>query len=111
MRVSRLMLVTLRDDPAEAEIPSHKLLLRAGYIRRVGSGIYAYLPLLWRVLQKISAVVREELNATGALETLLPQLQPAELWQRSGRWAGYTDGDHVSPGGPPGPRTGTGPHP
>ena len=95
MRVSRLMLVTLRDDPAEAEIPSHKLLLRAGYIRRVGSGIYAYLPLLWRVLQKISTIVREELNATGALEALLPQLQPAELWQRSGRWAGYTDGEGI----------------
>ena len=95
MRVSRLMLVTLRDDPAEAEIPSHKLLLRAGYIRRVGSGIYAYLPLLWRVLQKVSAIVREELNAAGALETLLPQLQPAELWQRSGRWAGYTDGEGI----------------
>ena len=95
MRVSRLMLVTLRDDPAEAEIPSHKLLLRAGYIRRVGSGIYAYLPLLWRVLQKVSAIVREELNATGALETLLPQLQPAELWQRSGRWAGYTAGEGI----------------
>jgi len=95
MRVSRLMLVTLRDDPAEAEIPSHKLLLRAGYIRRVGSGIYAYLPLLWRVLQKISTIVREELNATGALETLLPQLQPAELWQRSGRWAGYTAGEGI----------------
>ena len=95
MRVSRLMLVTLRDDPAEAEIPSHKLLLRAGYIRRVGSGIYAYLPLLWRVLQKISAIVREELNASGALETLLPQLQPAELWQRSGRWAGYTAGEGI----------------
>ncbi|MFM7434641.1 MAG: aminoacyl--tRNA ligase-related protein, partial [Vulcanococcus sp.] len=95
MRVSRLMLVTLRDDPAEAEIPSHKLLLRAGYIRRVGSGIYAYLPMLWRVLQKISAIVREELNGTGALETLLPQLQPAELWQRSGRWAGYTAGEGI----------------
>jgi prolyl-tRNA synthetase len=95
MRVSRLMLVTLRDDPAEAEIPSHKLLLRAGYIRRVSSGIYAYLPLLWRVLQKISAIVREELNATGALETLLPQLQPADLWQRSGRWAGYTAGEGI----------------
>ena len=95
MRVSRLMLVTLRDDPAEAEIPSHKLLLRAGYIRRIGSGIYAYLPLLWRVLQKISAIVREELNGAGALETLLPQLQPAELWQRSGRWAGYTAGEGI----------------
>ena len=95
MRVSRLMLVTLRDDPAEAEIPSHKLLLRAGYIRRVSSGIYAYLPLLFRVLQKISAIVREELNASGALETLLPQLQPAELWERSGRWSGYTAGEGI----------------
>ncbi len=95
MRVSRLMLVTLRDDPAEAEIPSHRLLLRAGYIRRVSSGIYAYLPLLWRVLQRISAIVREEMDATGALETLLPQLQPADLWQRSGRWAGYTAGEGI----------------
>ncbi|MFM7732955.1 MAG: proline--tRNA ligase [Cyanobium sp.] len=95
MRVSRLMLVTLRDDPSEAEIASHKLLLRAGYMRRVSSGIYAYLPLLWRVLRKVSAIVREELDATGALETLLPQLQPAELWQRSGRWAGYTAGEGI----------------
>jgi prolyl-tRNA synthetase len=95
MRVSRLMLVTLRDTPAEAEIPSHQLLLRAGYIRRLGSGIYAYLPLLWRVLQKISAIVREEMEAAGALETLLPQLQPADLWQRSGRWAGYTAGEGI----------------
>ena len=95
MRVSRLLLVTLRDDPAEAEITSHKLLLRAGYIRRIGSGIYAYLPLLWRVLQKIAAIVRQEMDATGALETLLPQLQPADLWQRSGRWAGYTAGEGI----------------
>ena len=95
MRVSRLMLVTLRDDPAEAEIPSHKLLLRAGYIRRMGPGLYAYLPLMWRVLQKVSKVVREEMDATGALETLLPQLHPAELWQRSGRWAGYTAGEGI----------------
>jgi len=95
MRVSRLLLVTLRDDPADAEIPSHKLLLRAGYIRRLGPGIYAYLPLLWRVLQKISAIVRQEMDSTGALETLLPQLQPAELWQRSGRWAGYTAGEGI----------------
>ena len=74
MRVSRLLLVTLRDVPAEAEITSHQLLLRAGYIRRVGSGIYAYLPLMWRVLQKITAVVREEMNRAGAQETMLPQL-------------------------------------
>lgn len=95
MRISRLLLVTLRDDPAEAEIPSHRLLVRAGYIRRVASGIYAYLPLMWRVLRKISAIVREEMDSTGALETLLPQLQPAELWQRSGRWTGYTDGEGI----------------
>jgi prolyl-tRNA synthetase len=95
MRVSRLMLVTLRDDPAEAEIPSHKLLLRAGFIRRLSPGIYAYLPLMWRVLRKVAQVVREEMDRAGALETLLPQLQPAELWQRSGRWAGYTDGEGI----------------
>jgi prolyl-tRNA synthetase len=95
MRVSRLMLVTLRDDPAEAEIPSHKLLLRGGYIRRMGPGLYAYLPLMWRVLQKVSGIVRQEMEAAGALETLLPQLQPAELWQRSGRWAGYTAGEGI----------------
>ncbi len=95
MRVSRLMLVTLRDDPAEAEITSHKLLLRAGYMRRLAPGIFAYLPLLWRVLQKVSAIVREEMAAIDALETLLPQLQPAELWRRSGRWDGYTAGEGI----------------
>ena len=95
MRVSRLLLVTLRDVPAEAEITSHQLLLRAGFIRRVGSGIYAYLPLMWRVLQKITAVVREEMNRAGAQETLLPQLHPAELWQKSGRWQGYTAGEGI----------------
>jgi len=95
MRVSRLMLVTLRDVPADAEIASHQLLLRGGYIRRVGSGIYAYLPLMWRVLRKISTIVQQEMDATGALETLLPQLQPAELWERSGRWQGYTAGEGI----------------
>ena len=84
------MLVTLRDYPAEAEITSHKLLLRAGYMRRLAPGIFAYLPLLWRVLQKVSAIVRQEMAAVDALETLLPQLQPADLWRRSGRWDGYT---------------------
>ena len=72
MRVSRLMLVTLRDIPADAEIVSHQLLLKGGYIRRVSPGIYAYLPLMWRVLDKISTIVQEEMNATGALQTLLP---------------------------------------
>lgn len=83
MRVSRLLLVTLRDVPAEAEIASHQLLLRGGYIRRIGSGIYGYLPLMWKVIQRITAIVRDELNTAGAQETLLPQLHPAELWQRS----------------------------
>jgi prolyl-tRNA synthetase len=90
-----MLFVTLREDPAEAEIPSHKLLLRAGYIRRIGSGIYAYLPLMWRVLQKVSQIVREEMNATGAQECLLPQLQPAELWRESGRWDTYTKAEGI----------------
>ncbi len=95
MRLSQMLFVTLREDPADAEIPSHKLLLRAGYIRRIGSGIYAYLPLMWRVLQKVSAIVREEMNATGAQECLLPQLQPAQLWQESGRWDTYTKAEGI----------------
>lgn len=95
MRLSQMLLVTLRDDPAEAEIKSHKLLLRAGYIRRIGSGVYAYLPLMWRVLQKVSQIVREEMNATGAQECLLPQIQPAELWQESGRWETYTKAEGI----------------
>jgi prolyl-tRNA synthetase len=95
MRLSQMLFVTLRDDPADAEIPSHKLLLRAGYIRRIGAGIYAYLPLMWRVLQKVSQIVREEMNATGAQETLLPQLQPAELWKESGRWDTYTKAEGI----------------
>ncbi|EKF01460.1 proline--tRNA ligase [Tolypothrix sp. PCC 7601] len=90
-----MLFVTLRDDPADAEIPSHKLLLRAGYIRRIGSGVYAYLPLMWRVLQKVSQIVREEMNATGAQECLLPQLQPAELWKESGRWDTYTKAEGI----------------
>ncbi len=90
MRLSQMLFVTLREDPAEAEIPSHKLLVRAGYIRRIAAGIYAYLPLMWRVLKKISQIVREEMDATGAQECLLPQMQPAQLWQESGRWDTYT---------------------
>ena len=95
MRLSQMLLVTLREDPAEAEIPSHKLLLRAGYIRRIASGVYAYLPLMWRVLQKVSRIVREEMNAAGAQECLLPQMQPAELWQESGRWDTYTKAEGI----------------
>jgi prolyl-tRNA synthetase len=95
MRVSQMLFVTLREDPAEAEIPSHKLLLRAGYIRRIGSGVYAYLPLMWRVLKKVSQIVREEMDATGAQECLLPQLQPADLWRESGRWDTYTKAEGI----------------
>ncbi len=95
MRVSRLMLVTLRDVPAEAEIISHQLLLRGGYIRRITSGIYAYMPLMWRVLNKIKKIVEQEMDAAGALQTLLPQLQPADLWRDSGRWQTYTAGEGI----------------
>jgi prolyl-tRNA synthetase len=95
MRLSQMLFVTLREDPAEAEIPSHKLLVRAGYIRRIGSGIYAYLPLMWRVLKKVSQIVREEMDATGAQECLLPQLQPADLWRESGRWDTYTKAEGI----------------
>ncbi|XGB42829.1 MAG: proline--tRNA ligase [Nodosilinea sp. LVE1205-7] len=95
MRLSQMLFVTLREDPVEAEIPSHKLLLRAGYIRRIASGVYAYMPLLWRVLTKISAIIREEMNATGAQECLLPQLQPADLWRESGRWETYTKAEGI----------------
>ena len=89
MRLSNMLFVTLREDPAEAEIPSHKLLVRAGYIRRIAAGVYGYLPLMWRVLKKVSQIVREEMDATGAQECLLPQMQPAQLWQESGRWDTY----------------------
>ncbi len=95
MRLSKMLFVTLRETPAEAEIPSHQLLLRAGYIRRIGSGIYAYLPLMWRVLTKVSQIVREEMDATGAQECLLPQLQPSQLWQESGRWDTYTKAEGI----------------
>jgi prolyl-tRNA synthetase len=90
-----MLFVTLRDDPADAEIPSHKLLVRAGYIRRIGRGLYAYLPLMWRVLQKVSQIVREEMNKTNAQECLLPQLQPAELWRESNRWDTYTKAEGI----------------
>ncbi len=95
MRLSQMLFVTLREDPADAEIPSHKLLVRAGYIRRIAPGGYAYLPLMWRVLQKISQIVREEMHAAGAQECLLPQLQPADLWRESGRWDTYTKAEGI----------------
>lgn len=94
-RLSQMLFVTLREDPVEAELPSHKLLLRGCFIRRLSPGIYTYLPLLWRVLQKISEIVREEMNAIGAQECLLPQLQPAEIWRESGRWEVYTQAEGI----------------
>ncbi|HWS48362.1 MAG TPA: proline--tRNA ligase, partial [Acidimicrobiia bacterium] len=89
MRMSALFLRTLRDDPADAEVDSHRLLVRAGYIRRVSAGIYSWLPLGYRVLRKIEQIVREEMDAAGAQEVLLPIAQPLELWQRSGRDKAY----------------------
>lgn len=87
--MSNLYVPTLKEDPADAEIASHKLLMRAGMIRKVASGVYAFLPLGMRVLQKVENIVREEMNATGAQEILMPALQPAELWLESGRWDDY----------------------
>ncbi|MFO1351343.1 MAG: proline--tRNA ligase [Gammaproteobacteria bacterium] len=89
MRVSCFPLLTLRDTPADAETISHQLMLRAGLIRRVAAGIYNWLPLGVRVLGKVQAIVREEMNRAGALEIFMPAIQPAELWQESGRWEQY----------------------
>jgi prolyl-tRNA synthetase len=89
MRVSRLFLSTLKEAPAEAELISHRLMLRAGLIRRLASGLYTWLPLGLRVVRKVEAVVRREMNAAGAVELLMPAIQPAELWQESGRWDQY----------------------
>ena len=89
MKTSEMFLTTLREVPAEAEIPSHILLLRAGFIKKLVSGIYGFLPLGNRTLKKIEAIVREEMDAAGAQEILMSALQPAELWQESGRWGVY----------------------
>jgi prolyl-tRNA synthetase len=89
MRVSRLYAPTLREVPAEAEVVSHQLMLRAGFMRKAAGGIYSYLPLALRVLKKIEAIVREEMDQAGAQELLMPIVQPAEMWQESGRWDVY----------------------
>ncbi|HEV7524018.1 MAG TPA: proline--tRNA ligase [Acidimicrobiia bacterium] len=89
MRMSSLFLRTLREDPADAEVESHRLLVRAGYIRKVSAGIYSWLPLGYRVLRKVEQIVREEMDAAGAQEVLLPIAQPLELWERSGRDKAY----------------------
>jgi len=86
MRASSFHLVTLKETPVDAEVVSHQLMLRAGMIRRLASGIYSWMPLGIRVLRKVESIVREEMNKAGALEVLMPAIQPAELWQESGRW-------------------------
>jgi prolyl-tRNA synthetase len=89
MRLSRFPLSTLKETPADAEIVSHQLMLRAGMIRKQAAGVYSWLPLGLRVLRKVEAIIREEMNRAGALELLMPAVQPAELWQESGRWEQY----------------------
>jgi prolyl-tRNA synthetase len=89
MRVSQFFISTLREAPADAEIVSHKLMLRAGIIRRLAGGIYTWMPLGLRIVRKVEAIVREEMNRAGAIELSMPVVQPAELWQESGRWEKY----------------------
>ena len=89
MRTSELLLATIKETPADATVISHQLMLRAGMIRKLASGLYTWLPLGLRVLRKVEAVVREEMNRSGAQEVLMPVVQPAELWQESGRWEQY----------------------
>jgi len=89
MRWSRYFLYTLRDTPSDAEVVSHQLLARAGMIDKLAAGIYTYLPLGWRSIEKVSRIVREEMTAAGSVELMMPCVQPAELWQESGRWFAY----------------------
>lgn len=89
MRTSQYLLSTLKETPADAVVISHQLLLRAGMIRKLASGLYTWLPMGLRVLRKAETIVREEMNAAGALEVLMPAIQPGELWQESGRWEQY----------------------
>ena len=92
LRMSTLFLRTLREDPADAEVPSHRLLVRAGYVRRVAPGIYSWLPLGLKVLNRVAAVVRDEMDAMGAQEVQFPALLPREPYEASGRWTEYGDG-------------------
>ena len=85
MKLSQYYLPTQREVPQDAEIASHQLMIRAGLIRKLGSGLYTWLPLGLKILQKVETIVREELNAIGALEVLMPAVQPSELWQETGR--------------------------
>jgi len=89
MKYHTLLIPTLKDAPAEAELVSHKLLVRAGFVRKLSAGIYSFLPLGWRTLRKVEAIIRAEMDAAGAQEVLLPLTHPAEIWQQSGRWYQY----------------------
>ena len=89
MRWSKTLIPTLKEDPADAEVVSHKLLVRAGFIRQISRGIYDYFPLALKVIRKVERIVREEMDRAGAQELLLPVCSPAELWQESGRWEMY----------------------
>lgn len=91
MRATQLYAPTLRESPAEAELISHKLMFRAGFIRKAAGGLYSYLPLGWRTIKKIMQIIREEMDSTGGQELMMPIVQPAEIWQESGRWAVYGD--------------------
>ena len=89
MRVSQFFISTLKEAPSEAEVISHKLMLRAGLIKRLTSGVYTWMPLGLRVLRKVENIIREEMNRGGAIELLMPAVQPAELWHESTRWEQY----------------------
>ena len=89
MKMSKLFVQTLREYPSDAEVISHKLLVRAGYIRKLTMGVYNYLPLMWRVIKKVENIIREEMDRAGAQELLMPFVQPKELWEESGRWGAY----------------------
>ncbi|MBZ0114318.1 MAG: proline--tRNA ligase, partial [Thermoanaerobaculia bacterium] len=89
MRWSRYYLFTTREVPSDAEVISHQLMIRSGMIKKVASGIYTYMPFGWRSLQKLMTIVRRELGAADAIELSMPAVQPAELWQESGRWQRY----------------------
>ena len=110
MRVSKLFGKTLRDDPAEAELDSHRLMLKAGIIYQVASGVYSYLPLAWRSLRKIEQIIREEMDAAGGQEVRLSVLQPLELWKQSGR-AEMMGENLMTLREPPRPRAGGGADP
>lgn len=89
MKMSKMFVQTLREFPSDAEVISHKLLVRAGYIRKLTMGVYNYLPLMWRVIRKVENIIREEMDKAGAQELLMPFVQPKELWEESGRWGAY----------------------